>query len=173
MFFSLYLTRNILISLKRKLDTTRQYCKPACYPHLCMEPAYNIAFFSGLLNLVTRPLGGYIGDVIYRFYGTKGKKAWIIFCGFVMGATILAGGLYLQSSQRSGDANRTFLSRCWEVLKKNWWCFFFGSPDSHGCILAYFNFLRAGERCLFCSRTSFSPQRTFVRLILGCWTWHN
>ena len=85
-----------------------------------MEPAYKIAFFSGLLNLVTRPLlvGGYIGDVIYRFYGTKGKKAWIIFCGFVMGATILAGGLYLQSSQRSGDANRTFLSRCCEVLKK-------------------------------------------------------
>ena len=71
--------------------------------------AYNIAF-SGLLNIVTRPLGGYIGDVIYRFYGTKGKKAWIIFCGFVMGATILAGGLYLQNSQRSGDASRTFLS---------------------------------------------------------------
>ena len=53
--------------------------------------------FSGLLNIVIRPLGGYIGDVIYRFYGNKGKKAWIIFCVFVMGATILAGGLYLQS----------------------------------------------------------------------------
>ena len=50
--------------------------------------------FSGLLNIVTWPLGGYIGDVIYRFYGTKGKKAWIIFCGF-MGAIILAGGLYI------------------------------------------------------------------------------
>jgi NNP family nitrate/nitrite transporter-like MFS transporter len=59
---------------------------------------------------VTRPLGGYIGDVIYRFYGTKGKKAWIILCGFIMGATILAGGLYLQSVERSGDASRTFLS---------------------------------------------------------------
>ena len=59
---------------------------------------------------MTRPLGGYIGDVIYRFYGTKGKKAWIILCGFIMGATFLAGGLYLQSIQRSGDASRTFLS---------------------------------------------------------------
>src|SRR5882762_4855836 len=98
MFFLLYLTQNVPISLKLKLVITRQYCKPTrCLCAICCEMglAYNIAF-SGLLNIVTRPLGGYIGDVIYRFYGTKGKKAWIILCGFVMGATFLAGGLYLQ-----------------------------------------------------------------------------
>ena len=65
---------------------------------------------SGFLNIVTRPLGGYIGDVIYRFYGTRGKKAWIILSGFIMGATFLAGGLYLQSTQKSGNASRTSLS---------------------------------------------------------------
>jgi len=66
----------------------------------------------GLLNIVTRPLGGYIGDVIYRFYGTRGKKAWIILCGFIMGATFLAGGLYLQ---RSGDASLPILMGVFSV----------------------------------------------------------
>ena len=65
---------------------------------------------------MTRPLGGYIGDVIYRFYGTRGKKAWIILCGLIMGATFLAGGLYLQSIQRSGDASRMFLCTVEEYL---------------------------------------------------------
>ena len=65
---------------------------------------------SGFLNIMTRPLGGYIGDVVYRFYGTRGKKAWTILCGLIMGATFLAGGLYLQNVQRSGDASRMFLS---------------------------------------------------------------
>ena len=68
---------------------------------------------SGFLNIVTRPLGGYIGDVIYRFYGTRGKKAWIILCGLIMGATFLAGGLYLQ---RSGDASRTPIGTVEECL---------------------------------------------------------
>ena len=115
--------------------------------------------FSGLLNIVMWPLGGYIGDVIiiYRFYGTKGKKAWIIFCVFVMGATILAGGLYLQSGTIwRCEPYVQFLS----LLKST------RRPDSHRCILSYFIFLRIGERCLFCSRTSFSPQRMYVRLNL-------
>jgi len=54
---------------------------------------------------VTRPLGGYIGDVVYRFYGTKGKKAWTLLCGLLMGVNFLAGGFYLQSIRRSGDAS--------------------------------------------------------------------
>ena len=61
---------------------------------------------SGLLNLVTRPLGGYIGDVAYRHYGTKGKKFWTLLCGLVMGASLLAGGFYLQNRRLSGNAQR-------------------------------------------------------------------
>jgi len=49
----------------------------------------------GFLNLVTRPFGGYVGDVVYRRWGTKGKKYWVLACGVIMGATSLAGGFYL------------------------------------------------------------------------------
>ncbi|KAJ7719244.1 nitrate/nitrite porter [Mycena maculata] len=52
----------------------------------------------GFLNLVTRPFGGYLGDIVYRRYGTKGKKFLTLFCGLVMGAGFLAGGLYLQNN---------------------------------------------------------------------------
>lgn len=64
---------------------------------------------SGFLNVVTRPLGGYIGDVIYRYFGTRGKKGWMILCGLIMGASFLAGGFYLQNIRRSGDASRMCL----------------------------------------------------------------
>ncbi|KAK7036042.1 Nitrate/nitrite transporter [Favolaschia claudopus] len=52
----------------------------------------------GFLNLVTRPFGGYLGDAIYRKYGTKGKKFLTLFCGLIMGVGFLAGGLYLQNN---------------------------------------------------------------------------
>lgn len=60
--------------------------------------------FSGFLNVVTRPLGGYLGDLAYRHYGTKGKKLWTLSSGIVMGAALLAGGFYLQEHQPSHDA---------------------------------------------------------------------
>ncbi|KAF7357751.1 Nitrate/nitrite transporter [Mycena venus] len=49
----------------------------------------------GFLNLVTRPLGGYLGDVVYRKYGTKGKKFLTLFCGLIMGVGFLAGSANL------------------------------------------------------------------------------
>ncbi|KAJ6569363.1 nitrate transporter [Mycena capillaripes] len=52
----------------------------------------------GFLNVVTRPFGGYLGDAVYRKYGTKGKKYLTLFCGLVMGIGFLAGGLYLQNN---------------------------------------------------------------------------
>ncbi|KAJ7269995.1 putative high affinity nitrate transporter [Mycena haematopus] len=52
----------------------------------------------GFLNLVTRPFGGYLGDVVYRKYGTKGKKYLTLLCGLVMGVACLAGGVYLQNN---------------------------------------------------------------------------
>ncbi|KAI8891729.1 major facilitator superfamily domain-containing protein, partial [Globomyces pollinis-pini] len=32
----------------------------------------------GLMNFVTRPLGGYIADLIYKHYSTVGKKWWVL-----------------------------------------------------------------------------------------------
>jgi NNP family nitrate/nitrite transporter-like MFS transporter len=58
---------------------------------------------SGFLNLVTRPFGGFAGDWIYKWFGTKGKKYWTLICGLVMGATFLAGGLYLENNQTNSQ----------------------------------------------------------------------
>ncbi|KAF5354720.1 hypothetical protein D9756_005270 [Leucocoprinus leucothites] len=63
----------------------------------------------GFLNIVTRPLGGYFGDVLYRTFGTKGKKIWTLLCGLIMGVTLLAGGFYLQKTQPNGDAQLPIL----------------------------------------------------------------
>ncbi|KDR71729.1 hypothetical protein GALMADRAFT_270867 [Galerina marginata CBS 339.88] len=63
----------------------------------------------GFLNLVTRPFGGYLGDVIYRHYGTKGKKIWTLMCGLIMGVSLLAGGFYLQNHRLSNDTQLPIL----------------------------------------------------------------
>lgn len=42
--------------------------------------AANWAAMYGLLNVVTRPLGGYIADFLYPRVGIEGKKYWMIFC---------------------------------------------------------------------------------------------
>lgn len=70
----------------------------------------SISMASGFLNLVTRPFGGYLGDVIYRHYGTRGKKVWTVFTGLIMGASLLAGGFYLQNHRTSNDAQRMRIS---------------------------------------------------------------
>ncbi|KAF5334644.1 hypothetical protein D9611_011951 [Ephemerocybe angulata] len=49
----------------------------------------------GFLNIVTRPFGGYVGDVVYRRWGTAGKKWWTLACGLIMGASTIGGGFYL------------------------------------------------------------------------------
>jgi MFS transporter, NNP family, nitrate/nitrite transporter len=42
--------------------------------------AANWAAMYGLLNVIARPLGGYISDSIYPVLGVEGKKYWMIFC---------------------------------------------------------------------------------------------
>lgn len=63
-----------------------------------------VTFRSGLINLVTRPSGGFFGDLIYRKYGTNGKKFLTLFCGLAMGAGFLAGGIYLQNNHAAPHA---------------------------------------------------------------------
>ncbi|EIN13059.1 nitrate transporter [Punctularia strigosozonata HHB-11173 SS5] len=56
-----------------------------------------IAGIYGLLNIVTRPLGGYFGDIAFRFLGVPGKKHATLACGALQGALSLALGLYIDS----------------------------------------------------------------------------
>jgi len=76
---------------------------------------YYTAIF-GLLNLVTRPLGGYIGDVLYRYTGTVGKKYWTLFCGFTTGVGLLAGGFYLQEHRVAGDSELSVIMGVFSVV---------------------------------------------------------
>src|SRR5882762_8753853 len=91
-----------MVLIKLKLATTLPSCKPTLLHFLRREMA-NLSSvkltYSGFLNLVTRPFGGYFGDVIYRKFGTKGKKYLTLFCGLAMGASFLAGGIYLQNNR--------------------------------------------------------------------------
>jgi NNP family nitrate/nitrite transporter-like MFS transporter len=49
------------------------------------QTAGNWAALFGLLNIFTRPLGGYIADVFYRYKGVTAKKWWLIFLGIMQG----------------------------------------------------------------------------------------
>ena len=60
----------------------------------------------GMLNLVTRPFGGYVADVVYRRWGTTGKKYWMLLCGIIMGGTAIAGGFYLAKDRHPHVADR-------------------------------------------------------------------
>lgn len=64
---------------------------------------------SGFLNLVTRPFGGYVGDVVYRRWGTQGKKWWTIACGLIMGVSTIAGGFYIAGHKTGSLPDREFL----------------------------------------------------------------
>jgi len=64
------------------------------FPKLGQTGSGRWAAMFGLLNVVFRPLGGVVSDLIYKYTGSVwGKKMWIIFCGVVMGCFELAIGL--------------------------------------------------------------------------------
>jgi len=49
---------------------------------------------TGFLNVVFRPLGGVVADLIYKYTGSIwGKKGWLVFCGIMLGCFEIAIGL--------------------------------------------------------------------------------
>ena len=63
------------------------------FPHLGQTKSGQFAAMFGLLNVVTRPLGGFISDLL--FHQTKSvwaKKLWLVFLGVVSGSFMLAVG---------------------------------------------------------------------------------
>lgn len=62
---------------------------------LTQTSASNFGAIFGFLNVVTRPLGGIIGDYLYSGYGGSlwPKKLWIHVCGVLTGALLILIGL--------------------------------------------------------------------------------
>ena len=63
------------------------------FPHLGQTKCGQWAAMFGLLNVITRPLGGFVSDLVFR--QTKSvwaKKVWLIFLGVVTGSFMLAVG---------------------------------------------------------------------------------
>jgi NNP family nitrate/nitrite transporter-like MFS transporter len=71
------------------------------FPYLGQTTSGRWAAMFGLLNIVTRPLGGFIGDLIYKY--TKGnlwaKKCWIHFVGVMAGIFIIIIGVLNSHTQ--------------------------------------------------------------------------
>ncbi|KAK2748058.1 hypothetical protein FQN55_004609 [Onygenales sp. PD_40] len=64
------------------------------FPELGQTNSSNWAAMLGLLNVFFRPLGGWVGDVIYRKTNSVwGKKIWLIFTGIAYGVILIALGL--------------------------------------------------------------------------------
>lgn len=64
------------------------------FPALGQTNSSNWAAMFGFLNVVTRPLGGIISDLIYKATGRSlwGKKIWIMTCGCVTGILLIIIG---------------------------------------------------------------------------------
>lgn len=56
------------------------YIQASQKPAWSQSYAGDWAAMYGLLNVVSRPLGGYIADSLYPVVGVEGKKFWMIFC---------------------------------------------------------------------------------------------
>lgn len=64
-----------------------------------------IASTYGLLNIVTRPLGGYIADKLYSRYGVKSKKYFTLALGMGQGIMAIGFGELLKSSNSPSMAS--------------------------------------------------------------------
>lgn len=64
------------------------------FPRLGQTGSGRWAAMFGLLNVIFRPLGGIVSDLIYKYTGSLwGKKSWIVTCGVLTGVFELAIGL--------------------------------------------------------------------------------
>ncbi|KAF2208212.1 hypothetical protein CERZMDRAFT_49783 [Cercospora zeae-maydis SCOH1-5] len=64
------------------------------FPSLGQTGAGRWAAMFGLLNVITRPLGGIIADILYKYTSSLWiKKLWIVLVGIVSGGFLIAIGL--------------------------------------------------------------------------------
>lgn len=67
------------------------------HSNLGMEKAGYYASVFGLLNIVTRPLGGILSDMLYRRYGVGIKKYWMLGLGIGQGVLTIGFGILLKN----------------------------------------------------------------------------
>ncbi|KAK3300985.1 major facilitator superfamily domain-containing protein [Chaetomium fimeti] len=70
------------------------------FPHLTQTAAANWAALFGFLNLLARPLGGVVSDLLYGYFGSgeEGvglwwKKGWVVGCGVGAGVGLVVVGV--------------------------------------------------------------------------------
>ncbi|KAG8731697.1 hypothetical protein FRC10_001569 [Ceratobasidium sp. 414] len=77
-----------------------------------LKAGYITAIY-GLLNIWTRPLGGFIGDMVYRRWGVPGKKYFMLLCGFVEVATVIGIFVVMAIFNEAGcGANFALVPHC-------------------------------------------------------------
>jgi NNP family nitrate/nitrite transporter-like MFS transporter len=70
------------------------------FPSLGQTKSGRWAAMFGLVNVVFRPAGGFIADIIYRYTKSVwGKKVWLVCLGVCMGGSALAVGLLNPKSE--------------------------------------------------------------------------
>ncbi len=70
------------------------------HPNLGLEKAGYYASVFGLLNIVTRPLGGILADVLYRKYGLWIKKYFMLGLGIGQGVFTIGFGMLLKNEAK-------------------------------------------------------------------------
>lgn len=64
------------------------------FPYLGQTKSGKWAAMFGLLNIICRPVGGVVADILYGYTkGVQAKKFWLVFCGCGQGVMCLAIGL--------------------------------------------------------------------------------
>lgn len=64
------------------------------FPGLSQSQASNYAAIFGFINFITRPLGGFVADLLYTRFGRRLwlKKGWITLCGLLTGMLLIVIG---------------------------------------------------------------------------------
>lgn len=77
----------------------------ANFPRLSQTQASSYAAVFGFLNLVSRPLGGVIADMLYNRFSRNlwMKKGWITTCGVLSGVLLITVGQVNPSETSGGD----------------------------------------------------------------------
>jgi MFS transporter, NNP family, nitrate/nitrite transporter len=99
------------------------------------------------MNIFTRALGGWAGDMVYSCYGVPGKKYLTIACGLLQGVLAIDWGFYIDSRTDPSRENTALLS---ETLKTQ----FNYSGNIHSSHGALRRFQRSWEWRELCSRSS-------------------
>lgn len=72
------------------------------HPTIGMEKAGYYASIFGLLNIITRPLGGILADLMYRKYGVGSKKYFTLGLGIGQGVLTIGFGMLLKNQAHPG-----------------------------------------------------------------------